>query len=126
MMKKGVTALVALALVGCLLGLATLHRSEYSRETDPTGRYTAICSFKTYLSLLPMPMGSASDKACFVKIVDAKGQNLGEIPVPLIQLSGVEWSADGAEIQNIGEWDFKRRSCYYWSEDQKTQIYVRR
>jgi len=44
----------------------------------------------------------------------------------------IEWTSvttgmpDGAEIRLVGEWDFKRRTCFYWSEDQSRQIWVRR
>lgn len=73
-----------LALAG--LGIAGIsHRTDFYRRHDPTGKYTAICSYRTYLSFLPMSPGSSNDKPCFVKIVDSTGENYGEIPVPMMQ-----------------------------------------
>lgn len=109
-----------------LIGLGMTHRTEHSRVCDPTGRYTAICSYRTYLTLIPMAPGSSSDKPCFVKIVDSMGENYGEIPVPMIQMAGVEWHTNDANIRLVGEWDFIQRTCYYWSEDQNQKIYVRK
>ncbi len=44
----------------------------------------------------------------------------------MLQVAGVEWTGVGAEIQLVGEWNFASRSCFYWSEDQQTKIYVRK
>ncbi len=113
-MKKRIllTIVSLLLIVVTLATTAFLHRTEYLRETDPTGRYTAIFSYRTYLSYLPMPPGSASDKPCFVKIVDAGGRNMGEVPVPMMQMAAIEWTEDGALVAN-GVWDFNKKTCEY-------------
>lgn len=109
-----------------LFWIGANHRTEHSRQVSPSGGYTAICSFKSYLTSVGMTPGSSSDKPCFVKIVDSSGKNCGEIPVPMIHMAGVEWNDHGAEITLVGEWDFKQGTCYYWSEDQNSQIFVKR
>ena len=119
---------IALTLSAALGGLALavfLHRTEHSRTTDPTGRYTAICSYRTYLSFIGMAPGQSSDKECFVKIVGPGGEGCGEIPVGMIQMAGVEWFPGGAEIRQVGEWNFRSKTCYHWSEDQMERIYVK-
>ena len=114
---------VSAALVG-LIVLGLQHRTIASVSTDPTGQYRAVTSFKTYMSVLPMAPGSSSDKPCFVKILRTDGTSLGEIPVPTCQLADVEWSAAGARIKRVGEWDFARRTCFYWSEDGDDKVFV--
>lgn len=109
-----------------IIAAGIAHKTEFSRQSDPTGKYTAICSYRTYLSFTPMPPGSSSDKPCFVKIVGATGENYGEIPVPMIQMAGIEWNANGAAVTLVGEWDFIQKTCYYWSEDGNRKIYVRK
>jgi hypothetical protein len=113
-----------LIFVLCLLGVT--HRTVYSRQVDPTGKYTAIFSYKTYESLIPGSIGGAGDKPCYIKIVDNNGKNMGEIPVPMIQMAEIEWSTNAAEVKLVGEWDFAKKICYYWSKDGDRQIYVRR
>lgn len=123
--KTSLILLLLLFIMGGLIFAGYQHRTEYYRETDPTGKYTAICSYRTYLSFIPMPMGQSSDKACFVKIVGRDGKNHGEIPVPMIQMADVKWLSNGAEVRNVGEWNFTTNTCYYWSEDE-TQIFVKK
>lgn len=72
-----------------------------------------------------MAPGSGSDKPGFVEIFDSNG-SLGRIPVPMLQMAQVEWSKDKAEIKLIGEWDFVKVTCYYWSEKQDKKIFVRK
>lgn len=108
-----------------LIYFALQHRTVFSMTSDPSGKYQAIISYKTYLSMLPMPPGSSSDKPCFVKIVGKDGANYGEMPVPMIQMAGVEWSISGASVRLVGEWDFKAKKCFYWSEDGNKKIYVK-
>jgi hypothetical protein len=118
------TALVLL--LSALTYFCIHHRTEHSRTADPTGRYTAICSYSSYLSCLPMAPGLSSDKSCYVRIVDTAGQDYGEIPVPMIQLAAVTWQPTGAEIRNVGEWSFPEKTCYYWSEDGSQKITLTR
>ncbi|MBB5353360.1 hypothetical protein HNR46_003617 [Haloferula luteola] len=126
-MKKRVI-IVAASLAAAVLAIVgfPFHRTEASREIDPTGRYTAIWSYPTYLSFVSMSPGSSSDKPCWVRMIDSRGQNLGEIPVPMLQMAGVEWRESGAEVRLVGEWDFDAGTCYYWSEDGESQVFVRK
>lgn len=119
--------IIALAVfTGLLVAFGLSHRTVVQPSVmDPSGRYTAICTYKTYLSLIPMTPGGSSDKPCFVKIIDSSGRNHGEIPIPSIQMAGVEWTPHGAEIKSIGEWDFSKGTCFYWSSDQTRRIDVR-
>ncbi len=118
--------------LGCFLFLVMAFvilitwRSVYAEMPDPTGRYKAIISFYSYLSFIPMAPGSSSDKPCFIRIIDNHGNNYGEIPVPMIQLAReIQWTRDGAQVPVIGEWDFLKRTCFYWNEAQDQRIYVK-
>ena len=125
-MKTFKNLVIVMVVLSGLLLIGVTHRTIHDKEVDPTGKYTAIVSYRTYLSLIPMMPGSSGDKAGFVKIVDVAGKSYGEIPVPMLQMAEIEWHASGAEIFLIGEWDFAKKTCYYWSEDQEHQIFVRR
>ncbi len=118
-----ILGVILMALSG-LIYLRATHRTFHSKDVSPSGKYTAIYSTNTYLYFLPMSPGSSGDKPCYVKIVDAKGRNCGEIPVPMFQIAGVEWQESGASVPSVGEWNFAAKSCFYWSEDQSTKIFV--
>ena len=124
-MKTGPPKLLAVLCVAPVVLIITFGSSlvEYSRETDPSGQYECIKSYRRYLSWLPMPPGSISDKACLVEIKD-RTRSLGRVPVEMIQLADVEWEAKGARIKLIAEWDFENRTCFYWSEDGNKKVYV--
>lgn len=123
-MNKSMIFFVFLFLVMLFVVLLNL-RSVYAEMPDPTGRYKAIISFYSYLSFIPMAPGSSSDKPCFIRIIDSHGNNFGEIPVPMIQLAReIEWTGDGAQITSIGEWDFDKKTCFYWNEAQNEKIHV--
>ncbi|GAA3588278.1 hypothetical protein [Marinobacter xestospongiae] len=119
MFKYAIIFLLVIVLCGCFLAFG---RIVYSKESDPTGDYTAIVSYEAYLSFVTMSPGSSGDKAGFVKIINNNGDNLGEMPVEMLQLSRVMWSKNGARIPMIGEWNFKKGTCYYWSKDGSTKI----
>lgn len=121
---KSAKILLGVGVLFVLLVLALQHRTIVSATHDPTGEYLAITSFKSYLSLLPMPPGSSSDKPCFVKILGKDGASLGEMPIPMCNLASVEWTATGASFGFVGAWDFEKKTCFYWSEDGNTRIYV--
>ena len=108
-----------------LIFLAVTHKTVFRTETDPTGSYTAVVSFRTYLSFLPMSIGGSSDKPGFVAIYDSQHVSMGEVPVPMLQLAEIEWSETGASIKLVAEWDFVNQTCFYWSEDETHRIYVR-
>lgn len=123
-MKKCLAIIIVVLAFLCVR--AVTQRTVYSTQVDPSGNYTAVFSYRSYLSHIPMPPGSSSDKPCFVKIIDRSGRGLGEIPVPMMQMADLEWTTNGAEVKLVGEWDFVQRTCYYWSEKQDRKIYVRR
>ncbi len=96
-----------------------LSKSEYKRLIDPTGRYTAIISIDTFWSSWTSPPGSSRDKPCTVKIINTKtGFNYGEIPVEMLQLVEIIWAESSARIKLVGEWNFEKKSCWYWSNNQ--------
>lgn len=108
-------AFMATAIVlGGLAWYGLTHRTLAWTQTDPTGRYTAICSNLTYFSFIPMMPGQSSDKPCFVKIVDRDGRSHGEVPVPMLQMAEIEWTPQGGRIKLSGEWDFATRTCRRW------------
>ena len=127
-MKNRAAALIAFCVMIVFAGYAGLsHRTVYAEINHPKGTYKAIVTYRSYLSLLPMSPGSSSDKPGFIRIVDSRGNDLGEIPLPMLQLAGaLEWTSEGAQIPALGEWDIREGSCFYWSEKQDRKIYVRR
>lgn len=115
--------LSALLIVVMLLVFALNHQTTFLELKDPSGRYLARITFSTYLSFIPMPIGSSGDKPGFVEIFDRDGESMGRIPVPMLQLANVEWTPTGAEVMMIGSWDFGKGECYYWSEtDEKIMV----
>jgi hypothetical protein len=126
--KKAIAASLIIAAICLLVVSAIFHRTIASSEIDPTGTYAAEVSYRTFYSFVPMAPGSSSDKPGFVEIFkkdpSGKRTSLGRIPVPMLQLSGVKWFSSGAVVELVGEWDFEKRTCYYWSEDGNRKIYV--
>ncbi len=115
--------LSAFLLVVMLLVFALNHQTTFLELKDPSRRYLARITFSTYLSFIPMPIGSSGDKPGFVEIFDRDGESMGRIPVPMLQLANVEWTPTGAEVMMIGSWDFAKGECYYWSEtDEKIMV----
>ena len=115
--------LSAFLLVVMLLVFALNHQTTFLELKHPSGRYLARITFSTYLSFIPMPIGSSGDKPGFVEIFDQDGESMGRIPVPMLQLANVEWTPTGAEVMMIGSWDFGKGECYYWSEtDEKIMV----
>ena len=115
------------ALVLVIVGLghyAILGRVEHSREASPSDEYVAIWFHRPYQLISP-PFGTGSDSPCFVRIEDQSGTSMGEIRAPLLQVSSIEWGENGAAMQNVGEWNFSRRQCYYWSDDGEEKIFVK-
>ncbi len=115
--------LSAFLIVVMLLVFALNHQTTFLELKDPSRRYLARITFSTYLSFIPMPIGSSGDKPGFVEIFDRDGESMGRIPVPMLQLANVEWTPTGAEVMMIGSWDFGKGECYYWSEtDEKIMV----
>jgi hypothetical protein len=109
-----------------LVFFALTHRTLAYESKSPTGNYIAKVTFKTFYSMIPMAPGSSSDKPGYVEIFNKNGDSLGEIPVPMLQLAGVDWKPNGADVEMIGEWDFSKGDCYYWDESGNKKIYVKR
>ncbi len=125
MNKIKITAITILILF-CVAAYFFTSRTVVRKVSDPTGKYTAITSVKNYLYFVPMSPGSSGDKPCFVKIIDNKGNNYGEIPVAMLQLVDINWIKNGAYIKFAGNWNFKDKTCYYWSkEDDKIFVKIR-
>lgn len=112
-----VTALTVILLV--------FNRSIYHKYKDPSGEYTVIISYRSYLSYISTSPGSSSDKPGFIKIINSKGKNCGEIPLPMLQLAEINWVENGAEVKLIGEWNFKDEYCWYWDESGNKEIVVK-
>ena len=128
-LRKPMALVVVITIaIALLVGAAALHRTISSVNADPTGNYLAEVSYRTFYSFIPMAPGSSSDKPGFVEIFkqesNQKRVSLGRIPVPMLQMAGVEWMSQGAVVALVGEWDFEKRTCYYWSEDGNQKIYV--
>ena len=125
MKKSFLVALVIFIGLISLLFLAFNHKTISYQVSDPTGQYVAKLSYRTFYSLIPMSPGSSSDKPGFVEIFNKSGDSMGQIPVPSLQLGGVFWKPNGADVQMIGEWNFKNGSCYYWDESDSKKIFVK-
>jgi hypothetical protein len=108
-----------------LVFLALNHRTLAFESKSPTGNYIAKATFKTFYSFIPMAPGSSSDKPGYVDIVNKNGDSMGEIPVPMLQLAGVYWKPNGADVEMIGEWNFLKGDCYYWDASGNKKIYVK-
>lgn len=104
------------------------HRTISRVFHDPTGEYTAIVSYSTTIvSLFPAMPGQSGDKPGFIKILNTRGKNFGEIPVSMIQNvfenRDIKWTNTGAYMTSEhGEWNFKNKTCFYWNESQEYQI----
>lgn len=91
---------------------------------DPTGEYTLVISYRSFWSHIPTMPGDSGGKPGFMKIVDSKGKNYGEMPLVMIQLgpynaNEIKWTEHGASMSStaIVEWNFKENSCWYWDMD---------
>lgn len=128
-MKKTLIIVLSIAIVLSiiiitLITTVVLPRTVFKTFKDPTGEYTAIVSYRSYLSHIPMMPGSSSDKPGFIKIIDSSGKNYGEMPLPMLQMVyDMSWTKNGAEVMSglIGEWNFKEDTCWYWNEAQTSQ-----
>ena len=97
-------------------------RTTYSAGVDPTGKYTVKVSYKSYLSFMPMSVGSSSDKSGYVEIFDNHSNSMGEMPISMLQLANVSWHKNGASIKLKGEWNFDKGTCVYWDESGTQKI----
>jgi len=122
---KGVLAiLVVLAMAA---GFYLFSTVEVDRFSSPSNDYYVIVSkrrFERFMMRVPGDGGSAPG---FIEIVGRSGETCGRIPVATLQLrQDFSWTPSGAEIPLVAEWDFKRRTCFYWSESGDRQIWARR
>lgn len=104
-----------------LIFLSSQHRSVYSQQRSPDGRYNAQVSYNTYLSFLPVMPGQSSDKAGFVEIFDNTGRSMGRMPLAMLQMADIRWLTNGAEIKLVGHWDFVKGSCQYLDQQDRYQ-----
>ena len=118
--RRGIV-LIAGLLLAPVLWLSSIVESN--RWPSPDGRYEVITSTRRYESLIPRMPGQGSDKPGFVTIVSREGECFGSIPVDMLWFAAsIEWSADGAEIPGVGEWNFSRRTVSYWNESRTRTI----
>lgn len=103
--------------------LITTPNSIYRIEKNPSGKYTAIITHKTYLAWIPMPPGSSGDKPGYIEIFDQNEKSMGGMPLSMLQLAQIQWHEHGASIKLVGAWDFKRGTCYYWNKSGEHKIY---
>ncbi len=121
MKRRKISMIVMLSL--CLIGyFVATSRTLYSTAVDPTGKYTVKVSYQSFLSFIPMTPGSSSDKAGFVEIFDNDSNSMGEMPIAMLQLANIGWHKNGASLKLKGEWDFKKRTCFYWDESGNHKI----
>jgi len=126
--KFAIKVIVALLLVLALAsGFCLFSRVEVERFSAQPGDYTVVVSKRRYESFMMRAPGDGRGAPGFIELFDNEGKSCGRIPVPMISCrDDLRWSSAGAEIPLVGEWDFRRRTCYYWSGDQDRQIWVRR
>jgi hypothetical protein len=107
------------AIVLILVGTEALREVEGGSDTEPSGRYRAVVTFRNYESWLGRAPGDSSGKPGFITIYGQSGESYGKIPVDMIaQLSDLYWTDKGARIPAHCEWDFDRRTYSYWNASQ--------
>ncbi len=130
--KKMLLGLAAVLLVFVVAFFVFLSLdSEFARFTDSTGIYTCVITVPHWERLVPRFPGQGSDASCFFEIFKDR-KSMGKIPVAMLQYKDdFYWEQKtprsvptGAYVKLQGEWDFVKHTCYFWSEDQKTKIWV--
>jgi hypothetical protein len=102
--------------------LWVFSKEEVNRFKSPDGRHDCVITRYRYESLMPRMPGQGSDYSCFLSIYEGD-IHCATIPVPIAgMLSDLRWEESEAYITAVGEWDFLSNTCFYWSEDQTTQI----
>jgi hypothetical protein len=98
----------ALALVP-LLSLPFVLTGEYSRVSSPDGSFYAVATFPIWQRYILMMPGQSGDKSGSVAVYTADGRSCGRVPVEMVSfIRGLEWSANGAEIPLVAEWDLSK------------------
>jgi len=113
-------------LILCTISLCTfwfLGNDEYTRFSDPTGKYTAVVTRPRYLRYIPVFPGQGGDKEGHVTIIDTAGTRYGRIPIPMVSMaSELNWIKDGATIKLVGDWNFRNKTYRYWNKSQTKEI----
>lgn len=99
-MRRAVAALLILAIGAAVTGCKLEPYRTFER---PDGLYRV--EVWRWPQLFAMP-GQASDAPGFVRLMDATGKVLAEVPVEMVQLvEDVDWSDGHAYIKLIVDWD---------------------
>lgn len=120
-MKKALISLFVIfcAIVFTWVGAEALREVEGRSDTDPSGKYRAVVTFRNYESWLGKAPGDSSGKPGFITIYGPRGESYGMIPVGVIaQLSDLQWTDTGARIPAHCEWDFDGGTYRYWDASQ--------
>ena len=119
-----ISTLLGLAAVAGYLFFATV---EHSRESDPSGRYYSIISYRPYY-YIPLPImfwGVHSDTPCFVEIQDTSGRSYGRVPLGSIQAAELRWDQSSAAISGQVLWDFDSGTCSYQDQDTDREVIIK-
>ena len=121
---KLVVAVAVILVAGS--GFYLLSRIEVDRLAG-LDDYTVVISKRRYESFLMRAPGDGGSAPGFIEIFDRNGASCGRVPVPTVECRyDIRWTSSEAEIPAVAEWNFKSHTCYYWSENQDRQIWVRR
>ena len=126
--KRAIKAVLAV-FVGLIMvaGFYLFSRVEVERFSSSSNDYYVVVSERRFERFMMRAPGDGGSAPGFIEIVGRGGESFGRIPVPTLQLrKDFGWTPSGAEIPLVAEWDFKRHTCFYWSESQDLQIWVRR
>src|SRR5437016_4811008 len=126
--KRAVKAVLAVFVVLIIVaGFYLFARVEVDRFRSPSSDYYAVVSERRFERFMMRAPGDGGSAPGFIEIVGRRGESFGCIPVATLQLrQDFSWTPSGAEIPLVAEWDFKLHTCFYWSESQGRQIWVRR
>lgn len=116
-MKK--LPIIMLILAAAAVCAVMFNMSENKRITSPTGRFTAVVSYRNYQTYNPTSPGDTSGKPGFITIYDRAGTSYGRIPLAMIkQADDLKWTDTGAMIPSYCAWNFETREYRYWNSDQ--------
>jgi hypothetical protein len=126
--KRAIKAVVAVFVVLIMVaGFYLFSRVEVERFSSPSSDYYVIVSKRRFERFVMRAPGDGGSAPGFIEVISRSGESFGRVPVATLQLRrGFSWTPSGAEIPLVAEWDFKQHTCFYWSESQERQIWVRR
>ena len=88
---------------------------ELSRNSDPTGRYTAIVSYRRFQKPFATTPGNSSGHSGYIRIEDVAGRNYGKVTLPILWMAAdMRWEEHGATLVGAGVWDFQAGTCLQW------------